>query len=252
MQKKAISKIYFSKPAFLLSSFLLFCLMSSGQNNPSKKFAGSFLIDLKSTISDQNFPMRCFTDLNQKERKDVIEIIDDQHGKGILKRVMINYVDSNWTTTIGFNDIKQGTRVHDRLMFRDSCKSVLMKFKKEEKQEVVNNLACQRYSYRNDSLEIFVWLSKAFNYDVTVPITMLMHSGIISREFKNKLWQHLHFKVGMIVKVNVRDRKNKTEQTIEIKEIKPGQIDQKMLSLTGYRIADIPEGQNCGVLETEK
>jgi len=57
---------------------------------------------------------------------------------------------------------------------------------------------------------------------------------------------------GMILQVISTNKPTHESYTLTVSGIKPGIINQKFFSTSGFRISDIPEGQNCGVAVEEK
>ena len=214
-------------------------------------FHGSFIIKFRDKINKEIYPLLVHTDPTIAKRKDVIEILDEQFAKGVKKKIIIDYSDSTWTTTIGFNNIKQGTRVHEKKMFRDSCLIGAGYLKKTSQELMISGLKCRKFVIESDSMIINLWVTDSYNYDFAKVFELLLHSGMINQQFKNRNWLKVHLKRGMIIKVDIRDSNN-NQQEIMLSEIKFGESIDGFEDISGYKIADIPEGQNCGVIEIEK
>jgi hypothetical protein len=51
---------------------------------------------------------------------------------------------------------------------------------------------------------------------------------------------------GMILEVISTKKSNGEMYTMKISNIIPGNINKTFFNISGFRISDIPEGQNCG------
>ena len=53
---------------------------------------------------------------------------------------------------------------------------------------------------------------------------------------------------GMILEVTSRKKSTGETYMMYLTNIKAGEINSRLFDISGYRISDIPEGQNCGAV----
>ena len=60
-------------------------------------------------------------------------------------------------------------------------------------------------------------------------------------------WYLWHAVKGMILEVNSKNKDTGELYNMKISNIVPGFFDEKYFDINGFKISEIPEGQNCGV-----
>ena len=190
--------------------------------------------------------MTCTVENSLLGEKIAMEIHDDIEKKGVFKRIIFDFNDSNWTLLMSIKDIKQGTRIGATAMFKDSCKLKKIQIKKSIQNEIVAGMNCRRITINLDQYIADLWITDQFNFDVSRMFELLLHSGLMNPILKKGKWFEYHTKKGMIVKVNLRNKNTDENYSISLDQIEKNKINARVFNIEGYKIADIEEGKNCG------
>ena len=218
-----------------------------------KSFHGSFFMSFKSAGEVDEPPL--FWNIMDPEKggKLVFRVEDEMRKKGVNKRVLFDPSDSTWTMMIGFNQVKQGTRIHTAKMFIDTTKHPDFKIQRSNEEKIIGGFLCNKLILQSNDYTAEVWITKEYKFDLCNIYRLLCHCGMMNEHLRKSNW-YLFKKInGMILEVTSTEKQSGKTQSVFISTVKPADIDSAMFNLDGYKIADIPEGQNCGpVMQNEK
>lgn len=214
----------------------------SGQNS----FEGSFLMTFEDSGLVDEPPLTWNIMLPANGGKLVFRVEDEMRKKGVLKRVLFDPADSTWTMTIGYNQIKQGTRIHSGKMFVDTTKHPDFRIKKTNNEKLIEGFRCRKIILESNTYKADAWVTKEFNFDLCTMYRLLCHCGMMNEQLRKSDWYLFKNIEGMIIEINSIDKQSGKKQSLKISNINRRQVDATMFDLEGYKIADIPEGQNCG------
>jgi len=179
--------------------------------------------------------------------KMAMEIQDEMKKKGVDKRVLFNPQDSTWTMLMEYVNTKIGTRIHAAAMFRDSTKVSKMKMKSSAARRTIAGYSCKKIILESDAYRSEVWLTNQFNFDLCYLYKLMNHCGLMSEYVRHGDWFTWKNSRGMIIEVTSANKKSGESYTMNISMIKPGIINESLFNTKGFKISEIPEGQNCGV-----
>ena len=184
--------------------------------------------------------------------KMAMEIQDEMIKKGVSKRVLFNPADSTWTMMIAFNKIKQGSRIHAAAMYRDTTKrSVLLKKSSTETRKI-EGYHCKKIILESEKYSADVWITDEIKFDLTNIYRLLCHCGMMSEVIRKGDWYFSKDIKNMIMEITSRNKITGENYTMKITSVKPGEINKIFFTTEGFKIADIPEGLNCGVVMEER
>lgn len=207
-------------------------------------FRGSFLMSFNEEGLGQKkaWPFQCTTDIS----KTGLEIKDDMNKKGVLKRILYNEVDSTWLMLIGYNKVKQATLIHARAMFSNKMKSPVVITKPTGEKKVISGYTCMKYITVSENDSAVVWASQDLQFDLGRLYKMLSHCGMMSSYVDEGTWFYSRKIKGMVLEVTSFTKKTGAFYTMNISDIRPNEINESYFDISGYRISNIPEGENCG------
>ncbi len=192
--------------------------------------------------------MLCTSTSKNEGSKLAMFIQDNQVKKGVIKRLIFNPADSTWLMLMAINKIKQGTLVHKASMFRDSLFTNNLRLIKTKNKKTIEGYNCIKYIINDDKYSTELWVAKSLNYNVSKMYSLLRHCGMISDFSKTGNWYKKNEIEGMILEVNSVDKHTNTSYSIKISEIKQGVVLNDYFDTSNFKISEIPEGQNCGVV----
>ena len=216
-------------------------------------FSGSFLMSFESTGSEKQEPSLSWNVHSTKsDHKMVMEIKDEMNKKGVSKRVLFDPADSTWIMMMAYNNVKQAVRVHASSMFRDSVPPKKVVFKKTNIEKVIEGYKCKKYTLESENYFSEIWVTEQVEFNLNKVYTLLSHCGMTGDLVRKGDWFRQKKIRGMILEVRTTNKSTGSNYTVKITQIKSGIIEEALFKLTGFRISDIPEGQNCGaVLEKD-
>ena len=180
-----------------------------------------------------------------------MEMQDSMRRKGVSKRVLFNPKDSTWTMLLSFNNVKQGSRVHRADMFRDRADSINFKVIYTKQKKAVEGFICKKIIIESSRYISELWITKNLSFDLTFIYKLLNHCGMMGEIVRKGDWYKWNDFKGMILEVKSTKKSNGETYTLRISQIKRGVIDPALFTTTGFRISEIPEGQNCGPIKED-
>ncbi len=236
-----------------LSFLLIFTLSGATNSVGQENFSGNLLMSFKASIGpNKDFPLLWNIEKEPEGGRMVLEIQDDMQKKGVSKRVLFNPNDSTWIMMMEYNLVKQGTKIHAAKMFNDTINPGLFKIKKTKEKRTISGQECKKIILTSDKYISEVWITKKLKLNLSYIYKLLSHCGLMSEFVRNGDWYNFNNISGMIVEVTSKNKSTGESYTMSISDIKPGVINNAFFSTNGFRISDIPEGQNCGVKITEE
>lgn len=238
----------------LLAFFALITISLGLCNNAfaQKEFSGTFTMLIQtSNKTDKEIPLNWYLQSKKEGAKMAMQIMDDQLSKGVNKRVIFNPTDSTWLMLMGVNKIKQGTKIHRAAMFRDSTEDAIYKLSKTKETKKINGYICSKYKLKTNKNASEIWITNQLHCNMGFIYKLLRHCGMIESPARKGDWYRLKYKNGMILEVNTQNLATGEVYTMKILDLHPGALKPELINIDGYRISVIPEGQNCGVQETD-
>ncbi len=236
-----------------LSFLLIFTLSGATNSVGQENFSGNLLMSFKASIGpNKDFPLLWNIEKEIEGGRMVLEIQDDMQKKGVSKRVLFNPKDSTWIMMMEYNQVKQGTKIHAAKMFNDTLKPTLFKINKTKEKRIISGHECKKTILISDKFISEVWTTKELKLNLSYIYKLLSHCGLMSESIRNGDWYNFNKISGMILEVTSKNKSTGESYTMSISDIKTGVINNKFFSTNGFRISDIPEGQNCGVVIKEQ
>ena len=181
-----------------------------------------------------------------------LEIQDEMLSKGVSKRVIFNPADSTWTMLLSLNSIKQGTMVRRAAMFRKEESNKISSVIKTRERQIINGFHCRKTIVESKNYVAELWITDKLKFDLCRIYKLLAHCGMVSDFMRKGDWFYWQYEKGMVMKV-VSTRKDSGESySMTISDIKKNEVNEAAFNMTGFKISEIPEGQNCGVKIEEK
>jgi hypothetical protein len=238
---------------FLIQYFIIFSLILKSAGAFSQKdFSGAFTMRIQtSDPSDKEWPLNWFLQSKSEGSKMAMIIKDDQSQKGVIKRVIFNPSDSTWLMLMGINKIKQGTKIHRAAMFRDSTERVIYRLANSNETKFIEGYKCRKFILKTKKNESEIWVTNQLNCNIGFLYKLLRHCGMIESSARKGDWHRAKLIKGMILEVRSLNLATGDIYTMKISNLQPGASNPELFEIDGYRISVIPEGQNCGVQETE-
>ena len=216
-------------------------------------FLGSFLMSFKSQQTDINdVPLLWYVEQNSKGMRMMMEFQDEMLQRGVSKRVIYDPADSSWTMLLSMNNIKQGTRVKRAKLFRNEKNNHSLIIKQTADHKIIEGYDCRKIIAQSNNYVAEIWLTKELNFDLCHIYKLLSHCGMVSEFMRKGEWFFWQGAKGMILEVTSRRTGSDEYYTLNISMIKQYKVDDKIFSTNGFKISEIPEGQNCGVAVEEK
>ena len=186
-----------------------------------------------------------------KGNRVAMEIEDEMKKKGVNKRVLFDFNDSSWTMVMAIKNIRQGTKIMSRKMYRDSCSIKKINKKEVKEPEIISGLKCKKIIITNAGFESEVWITDQYNYDLSKMYELMLHCGLMDPMLKKGKWYEYHIrKKGMIIKVRTQNKETGENYSLQIDHIRPGNISPIAFDLKDYKISIIEEGKNCAAVDT--
>jgi len=227
---------------FILILLLFFNIAVYSQT--ALPFRGSFLMTFSESSPGQKkvWPFDCTTDVV----KTGLEKQDDMKAKGVHKRIVYDMADSSWLMLMHYNKIKQGTRIKAAAMYKDTMASPVVKIKSVREEKLIEGYHCKKFIAESKSDSAVLWVSSEINFDLSRLYKMLAHCGMMSGSLDEGTWYYAKDLKGMVLEVTSMNRKTKESYTMHISSIRPNDVRYDFFDIEGFKINDIPEGQNCG------
>jgi hypothetical protein len=208
----------------------------------AQRFSGSFLMSFTSSSVKQQ-PNMLWNVEAEPEGRTAMQIQDEMLEKGVSKRILFDPADSSWLMLMELNSIKQGARIHRAAMFRKDD-NFAVKAERTGIIKSVNGYKCRKYILKSADYISEIYITDQLNFDLGHIYKMLCHCGMIDDDVKKGDWYKWN-KKGMVLEVDTKSNDGQF-YTVSISMIKQGITDMSMFNIKGFRISEIPEGQNCG------
>ena len=232
------------KKLLLITLLICFSGILSGQN----PFFGSFVMSFKVAESTRDEPLLWIIEPVADGGKMALEIQDEMKNKGVSKRVLFNPADSTWTMMIEFNKIKQGSRIHAAMMYHDTVKRNELKRKITKERRNIGGYRCKKIIIESEKFIADVWVTDQVKFDLCNVYRLLSHCGMMSEFVRKGDWYFSKNLNEMIMEVTSIKKSTGELYTMSILMMKPGDTNESFFTTDGFKIADIPEGLNCGVV----
>ncbi len=216
-------------------------------------FQGSFLMSFTSSnVTIQDYPLQWTIQPISGGIRMAMEIEDNMRMKGVDKRVLFNPADSTWMMLMAIGNVKQGTKIHRAMMYRDSTldQKEILKFTKISR--IISNLKCYKTIRETDTYITEYWITMEYTFNVCKVYKLLSHCGMMSESIRKGDWFNWKNPKGMIVEITTKNKLSGDFYTVALSQIKFNAINLQLFNLAGYKISEIPEGQNCGPVVKEK
>jgi hypothetical protein len=211
-----------------------------------KTFSGTFLMTFTSTQKDKDFPLLWTVEKPEQGSNLALQIQDPMMNKGVSKRVVFNPKDSIWTMLISFNKIKQGTRIHAAAMYRDTVKQRRVTIRTMKEFKYIEGYKCQKITIDSDKYLDEVWITEKIDFDLCSVYRLISHCGMMSDVVRKGDWFMTRSIRNMILEAKSSNKSSHETYTMHITGINKS-IDFSYFDMQDFKIADIPEGQSCGV-----
>ena len=233
---------------------LLTFLFISIEINAQQAYTGSFLLTFQSSSQDNNdFPMLWNIEPAKEGGHMAMEIQDDMIKKGVSKRVLFDMKDSTWTMLMEFNKVKQGSRIHAADMFREKKKSKInIEAHSTNIKKLIDGYNCNKIIIDTDKYHSEIWVTDKIDFNLGKIYLLLSHCGMMNEYVRKGDWFLFETKKQMILEVTSKSKLTGDAYTLQITDIHPKEINPHFFETNGFRISDIPEGQNCGVVVDDK
>ena len=238
---------------FIRRVYIVFLICQSTLVFSQTTFQGSFLMSFKSSgDSTSDVPLFWNVQSTANGGKTVMEIEDGMRSKGVSKRVLFNPTDSTWIMLMEIGNIKQGTRIHRAAMYRDTTKEVKTKMVSTRLKRAINGYNCKKIIIETKEYLTELWITDQINYSICNSYKLLCHCGMINENVRKGDWFERKNLKGMILEITSKNKITRESYSVFISELKPNFISPKLFDLSGYKLSDIPEGQNCGPVSAGK
>ncbi|CAN5367225.1 hypothetical protein BH11BAC2_BH11BAC2_26620 [soil metagenome] len=238
-----------------LIKYLLIGVISFCHTNlfAQQQFNGAFLMSFTNSVNSvEDFPLEWQIESKADGGKMMLEIKDEANKKGVKKRVMFNPLDSTWTMLMEIGTVRQGSKVHRAMMFRDSVLSEKVNITATKEYKTINNYSCRKYIRESKRYHSEIWVSSKFDFDICKIYYLLSHCGMMSDFMRKGDWFYWKNSRGMIMEITSKDKQKEESYSIQISQIELNKVNPQLFVTKGYKISEIPEGQNCGVAVEEK
>ena len=216
-------------------------------------FHGSFLMSFKSSSNENTeAPMLWNIESVAAGGKMGLEIQDEMLIKGVSKRVIFNPADSTWTMLLSLNSVKQGTMVRRAAMYREEETKKITKVLNTEEKRIINGYKCRKTIVESKAYIAELWITDKVKFDLCRIYKLLAHCGMVSEFMRKGDWFYWHNDKGMILEVLSRNKESGENYSMTISDIKKDVVNEKAFDMIGFKISEIPEGQNCGVKMEDK
>lgn len=210
-----------------------------------KPFQGSFLMSFNSAEPDKDSPLLWNIRLDSTGGEMALQVQDNMLKKGVNKRVLFKPADSTWTMLINFNKVKQGTRIYAAAMFRDTSKHRPVTVRKLKDEKIISGYLCKKLTVESEKYFAEVWYTNEIKFDMCGIYRLLSHCGMMSEVVRKGDWFMNRKLKTMVLEATSTNKKTGLFYTMIISGIN-SLIDQSFFDLNGFKISEIPEGENCG------
>jgi hypothetical protein len=209
-------------------------------------FQGSFMMSFKSTESDKDFPLYWHIKNDATGGKMALQVQDEMLVKGVNKRVVFIPGDSTWTMMISFNKIKQGTRIHGAAMYRDTMKHRSFTIRQTNEKKQIEGYKCLKLIVESEKYIADVWITDSINFDLCKIYRLASHCGMIGDFVRKGDWFMNKTLKSMVLEVHSKEKSTGKFYDMQITRLN-NSFAEEMFTTAEFKIADIPEGQNCGI-----
>ncbi len=210
-------------------------------------FQGSFLMSFTSSnITIQDYPLQWTIQPVSGGIRMAMEIEDTMRKKGVDKRVLFNPTDSTWIMLMAIGNVKQGTKIHRAMMYRDSTLNQKEIVKSAKVSKIISNLKCYKTIRETDTFITEYWITNEYTFNICKVYKLLSHCGMMSESIRKGDWFNWKNPKGMIIEITTKNKLSGDSYTVSLSQIKLNDINLQLFNLSGYKISEIPEGQNCG------
>ena len=237
----------------IIGIIFLFTLMHNYILLGQEVFHGNFLMSFSSSTEKiMDSPMLWNIESINNGGRMALQIQDELLDKGVSKRVIFNPADSTWTMLLSLNSIKQGSRVKRGEMYRQSKSGNKILIKADHAKRIIAGYKCKKYTFESSKYKAEVWVTNEIKFDLGHIYKLLAHCGMVSDIMRKGDWFLSGFSNGMILEVTSHKIETDESYTMHISDIHKSDVNEKMFDITGFKISEIPEGQNCGVIIDDK
>ena len=199
-----------------------------------------------SNIMIQDFPLQWTIQPVSGGIRMAMEIEDTMRKKGVDKRVLFNPTDSTWIMLMAIGNVKQGTKIHRAMMYRDSTLNQKEIVKSTKVAKIISNLKCYKTIRETDTFITEYWITNEYTFNICKVYKLLSHCGMMSESIRKGDWFNWKNSKGMIIEITTKNKLSGDSYTVSLSQIKLNDINLQLFNLSGYKISEIPEGQNCG------
>ena len=132
-------------------------------------------------------------------------------------------------------------------MYRDTTSHRKTTYRFASGKKNILGYKCKKLIIESDSSTAEVWVTDQIKFDLCKVYRLLSHCGLMSEVVRKGDWFYNKKIKAMVMEVTSKNKSNGETYTMTISNIKPGIIDSSHFTTNGFRISEIPEGQNCGV-----
>jgi hypothetical protein len=228
---------------------LLFFILSVGvfsETCAQSAFRGSFMMSFSAPGNAKNDPFLWTVEQRSGYKKMALEIQDEMLLKGVRKRVVFDPADSTWTMLISFNKVKQGTRIHAAAMFRDTATHKPVQITKTKETKLIGKYLCKKMIVESEKYIAEVWYSDKIKFNLCGVYRLLSHCGMMSDVVRSGDWFTNRNLKTMVMEVTSTNKSTNLSYKMNISQVNH-HVDSSFFDTKGFRIANIPEGQNCGI-----
>ncbi len=211
-----------------------------------KPFEGSFLMSFDSAEPDKDPPLLWNIKADSTGNEMALQVQDHMLQRGVNKRVVFRPADSTWTMLISFNNIKQGTRIHGAAMYRDTIRHRAFTMKSTNEKKVIEGFNCKKIIVESENYSAEIWVTNSINFDLCKVYRLLSHCGMMSDVVRKGDWFMNRKLKSMVMEVVSTNKNSGQNYKMKISGINKS-IKPDFFETNGFKISNIPEGQNCGV-----
>lgn len=183
----------------------------------------------------------------KKGKRIAIEIQDKGKLRGISQRVLIDPADSTWSMILDASNAKNAARVHAAKMFRDTITTQLFKVTRTSSSKNISGFTCKKTIIESRQFKTELWITEQLNFNLGAVYRIIEHCGMMSSYIPKGDWCWWNNKKGMVIQVIVFDKATSKNYKMSLSAIKAGKVDNNLFDLKNFVIAEIPEGQHCGI-----
>lgn len=228
------------KCIFLPFSLILLCSKLYSQ----PVFSGSFIMTFQSAEIIPSLLWNIQSEISGGKK--AFEFQDEMKRKGVSKKIVFDSRDSTWMMLMEFNKVKQGSRIHAAAMYRDTVIKSEPELVITKEYKLIDNYKCRKIKLESEKFLAELWITDKFNFNLSCMYELMIHCGLMNENIRKGDWFHRTLNKGMILEVTSTEKLSGETYSLRIVNLEPGVNNELFYSTNGFRISDIPEGQNCG------